>query len=171
MRFVAICWVVWVSSVVAAEAPLPAAWHGDWAGTLTIRPTNGKEVTVPMELSIKPTADAGALTWQIVYGAGERKQVRDYEIKAGAKAGQLVIDEKNGVLIPARLSKQTLHSQFKVQGNLIYARYELREGALHFEITTFDANQPIVNKVNNTEIAVEAFTITNTQSAELKPRK
>jgi hypothetical protein len=127
------------AAFAAADDPpaLPASWHGDWRGTLAITGANGKATEVPMALKIEPLAGARELKWAITYGAGAKAQVRDYKlVPDGDKPGRFKIDERNGIVLSARLAGTTLYSTFEVEGALLTARYELRGDALLFEITS-----------------------------------
>lgn len=147
---------------------LPPAWHGAWAGTCEIAGggTTGK---FPMELQFAPKEN-GNFTFKLVYGEGDKKQVRDYELQpVKDKPGEFVTDEKNGIFIDARLVGNTLHSAFEVTGVLIHSRFELRDGAVLVEMTSFDTKKPRESQLKGkAEFAVKAYRLQSVQHGELK---
>ena len=99
---------------IAQPNELPSEWFGDWTGTLVI-PSPKARQEVPMELHIHPIKGEQAYQWQIVYGAGDKKNVRNYKlIPQSDKAGVFVMDENNGILLDCRLTGTVMFSQFKV---------------------------------------------------------
>jgi hypothetical protein len=155
---------VFVSPVMAAEPnALPAAWHGTWAGTLDL--PGGK--TVPMTLAIAPVAGTNAVTWTITYGDGEKASVRNYQLAPHATTkDRYLLNEKNGITLDVRLHKDTLHSQFEVQGSLLVGRYELRDGKLHYEITS--SAKPTET---GDGVKVKVYAVTSVQTAVLSKPK
>lgn len=160
-----------------AKNPLPAdpaprlpEWHGQWRGTLTIA---GAAQTIPMGLDIEPIEGRDALAWRIIYGEGSSRQVRDYELLPGDAPGRFVIDEKNGILLDARLEGGVLVSAFEVQGNTLVARYELRGEELRYEILTWAnaAQRESVAGEGPEAIRVRAFPVGGYQRAALRPTR
>lgn len=151
----------------ADEKPaLPAAWHGDWRGTLAITAATGKFTEVPMGLKIEPLEAARGYKWAITYGAGAKAQVRDYKlVPDGDKPGRFKIDERNGIVLSARLVGDTVFSTFEVEGALLSARYELRGDALLFEIVSNKKGE------KTGDGKVQDFTAEVVQRAELKKAK
>lgn len=125
----------------------PADWVGDWAGTLNIwRPGVDTAQLFPMELHIKPTGDSSRWTWVIVYGAGEQRDSREYELVAtDPEKGQYVIDEKNGILLRGYQVKNGFYGIFSVQGSLIQDVYRREGDALIFEIISSQLEAAIVS--------------------------
>lgn len=162
MRFFLL--LVLVSSAGAAD--LPRAWHGQWKGTLKVPDAAGKVSDVPMSLEIQPGKDAKRLTWKITYGEGAKASVRDYELLAGDKPHRFTIDEKNGILLDATLTGNVLQSHFEVGEALITARYELRDGALHVEITTCGKGTETGGEKNSPKVKVHP--VRSVQTATLK---
>jgi hypothetical protein len=163
--------------------PLPDAFLGRWQGTLRISPVEDKTGNtpppkggdVPMELHIEPLADGKGHTWRIIYNTGPRREVRDYVLLPNAKQpNSFVIDERNGMLIDARLVGQGLFTQFKLQDarktqeSLILARYERRGDALEVEILAFDVKSPRVTKDSQGKYEVASYVLQVVQRAELK---
>jgi len=122
----------------AADRQFPDSHLGIYKGTCRSVSPDGKKMEFPMRLEL--AADRSRLSWSftIVYGEGERAQVRDYRLLGVDDApGRFRIDEKNGIVLDATLVGDTLHSTFSVQGNLIHARYRFVDGAVEFALDSF----------------------------------
>lgn len=120
----------------AAEKPvLPAAWHGEWTGELTVFAPDGKTTTVPLTLVIKPLDGADGVTWKTTYG-GPKAVVKDYKLLPGDQAGRFRIDEGGGLVLDTRLDGNVLLSTFAVGETVLTARYELSGGKLRQEVTS-----------------------------------
>lgn len=146
---------------LAAPPSLPPAWHGAWAGTLHVTPAAGEPTTVAMSLVVKPLA-GGRLTWTLTYGDGDKKDIRRYELVPGDKPGRFVIDEKNGITLPARLTGDTLVGLFQVGDRHLHTRHHLTGGVIRYELTTF-APDPTAGGPG-----VTAYRPAAVQTAELK---
>lgn len=146
------------SERAAPIAPgLPAEWHGVWKGRCVSEDATGRTQEFAMELHIRPIAE-GKLAWQIVYGEGERRQVRPYELHVDpARPGKLVMDEKNGILLDCQRFGSILQCQFQVDKNLIVSRDELTSEGIRVEITTFDAAAPRATSANAGRFQVRSF--------------
>jgi hypothetical protein len=161
---------------LSADGPGPQTdfsrkWQGVWKGTLKVSPLAGESQEVPMELHIQPIKDRSALQWQIVYGEGEKRLERDYElVPQEGKPGQFVIDEKNTVLIDARQVADVLYSQFQVGEYLISSRYERRRDRLFVEMTSYSLHEP--RKTGGAEkdpkSGVLSYLLQSVQTAELR---
>jgi hypothetical protein len=150
-------------------AGLPATWQGSWKGTLKITPVKGAAQKVAMELHALPTRDNKANTWRIVYGSGEKRQTRNYELAPVAnKPGKFLLDEKNGIVLDCRLVGSVLYSQFKVNDNLILSRYERRGESLLVEMVSYNTRSPRASDVKGGDIKVESYTLLSVQTAELR---
>ena len=159
-----------VGSAVADEkkpgAPLSTEWQGTWTGKLAIAGPSDERSEVPVALRIEPIKGSSELTWAITYGEGEKAVVRDYKISPdGENPHRLRIDEKNGVVLEARLVNNVIYSQFSVGGGLVTARYELRGDTLRFEVTS---SKPAGQKTGQGQVQGHVFEVV--QSAELKKK-
>lgn len=97
-----------------------------------------------MQLEIGPTNDPNTYIWRITYFANNTSQVRDYRLVAlDATRGHFQIDEQNSIKIDAFFAADTLHSIFAVQTALIPVRYAARNDKLHFELESFNFDEPI----------------------------
>lgn len=128
------------ASEPAAPPAFPQGWQGSWAGTLTTYGgANSQRFT--MKLDIRPAATEGRWTWIITYDGDQGSQVRNYELVPRDPAkGLWEIDERNGIVIPARWLNGVLYTDFEVQGNRISTREELvmdrSSPSIHVEMRT-----------------------------------
>lgn len=147
-------------------AELPKDWHGVWEGQIVIATPAGKPVEVPMTLEVGPRPDGKGLVWKATMGEGPRKVVKNYGLFADPqKAGHFTLDENNGIELPARLIGGVLHFSYTVGKSLHVARYELRDGVLHYELAVASAQAS-----PNAKAGIQTFAVTQTQSARLKKK-
>lgn len=167
MRLQVFAVLLFVSGVARADdqtPALPVAWHGTWSGKLAIRGADDKPTDVPVSLQIEPIPDTREFTWKITYGEGERKSLRDYKLVPVAdKPGRFRIDERNGIVLDARLVNQTLYTQFGATGLILTARYELRGDTLLLEITSA---KPVGEKMGS--IDVQGYDVQGVQTAVMR---
>lgn len=84
-----------------------------------------------MELIVGATGVGDRFDWTIIYSdaAGNAPQERQYQlVTRNAATGEYAIDERNGIVLEARLLDGALYSHFLVQGKRIVTREKL-EGA------------------------------------------
>ena len=156
---------------IAYPNKLPAEWFGDWTGTLII-PNAKAQQEVAMELHIHPIKGEQAYQWQIVYGAGDKKNVRNYKlIPQSDKPGVFVMDEVNGILLDCRLMGMVMFSQFKVGDVLLTTREELRDGKLFTEIITSRFGSPRITGDKGKENEVHSYPLQSIQYATLTKQK
>ena len=124
----------------ASRPTLPEKWIGTFAGRVTTRP---QQMLFDMKLTIAPTAKPDRFTFTVIYEGAFGKQERNYALDVvDAQAGRFVIDERNGIKLPATLAFDTLHSHFVVMGNRITTRYSLdTAGDISFELITYNDKQ------------------------------
>ena len=122
----------------------------------------------PMELHVAPVEGEASWTWTIVYGEGERRQVRPYVLRpVDATTGHWVVDERNGILIDAYLSGDTLLSRFEVMGNVIDVQYRMRDGGLDTVLATYGKTAARSSGGEGRIPKVEAFGLRSVQSGRL----
>jgi hypothetical protein len=113
----------------------PAAWSGEWKGTLELFIPSGKVQELPMEVHILPVEGSANFTWTLIYGEDKEAGKRAYELQTlDAAKGKYLIDEKNSILIEAYLLGGKFFQCFEVQGNLLYTSAELVGEELIWEI-------------------------------------
>ena len=117
------------------SSSFPSSWTGRWEGDLLIHPAGGYK-DVKMALEIFP-GDSLGWHWTLIYIAQGREDRREYRLQPVDPAkGRWRIDERNGIILGARLLGNALFSVFEVGGTMLQARYSLEGDALRFEITT-----------------------------------
>jgi hypothetical protein len=108
------------------SARFPDDWVGHWSGTLAMhgaRPTEGE---VRMELVVGPSVADDRLAWTIVYDGSAGRQVREYQlVTRDQAAGHYAIDERNGIVLEARLHAGALYSWFSIGGANVTVREQL----------------------------------------------
>ncbi len=135
------------SNPVAERFVFPDDWEGDWKGTLNIwRPGGDTASTYPMELLVHPIPDSNRWTWVIVYGEGETRSPREYElVEIDAEKGIYQIDEKNGIYLNGYHIENAFRGQFSVMGSMITDAYERVGEELIFTIISSKLDAPIVS--------------------------
>lgn len=106
------------------------SWFGEWSGSAELRFLDRPSTSFHMGMRIARTADPQRLEWTIVYGEGDARQERPYELLVDdAARGAFTVDERNGIAIPARLIGGTLWSAFAIEGTQVVTSYRLERGA------------------------------------------
>lgn len=112
----------------------PKDWVGEWEGQLKIYKQGTKTMELYTGLVIAPL-DSGRYTWTIIYGEGEQRQERKYELFAkDASKGHYQTDEKNSIFLDDFLVENKLFCRFEVMSNLLLSSYEFRGENIIFEI-------------------------------------
>lgn len=172
-----ISFLMFISVTIVANAALsgnsfPQNWQGTWSGIMYDRTVQGKSQIVPMTLRIKPLSqNSKRYTWQIIYGTGPKKIVRNYELVAkNQDAGNFVIDEKDGTLIDVWWLGNKLYSQFRVGNRLLSTQCQLQDHRLHYELIVYQSLTP-QTQVSQGKTSFESYKLKSVQSAELSPVK
>lgn len=157
---------------VHAQKKFPAGYAVTWKGDLFIYNAGVKNVgKIPMSLTIKSTDSANQWDWIIRYlPEGKTPDQRNYALVVIDSAkGKYTIDEKNGILIDARMVGNVLATRFAVGGTLLLITYKLEEDRIVFEVTTGAANNTheTGNLPENDIPAVTVYPITDYQKAVL----
>jgi hypothetical protein len=147
-------------------ATLGPEWHGSWRGKLAMTTTTDKPSEVALVLKIEPIKGSNELTWALTYDDGKKTMVKNYKlVPVGEKPGRWRIDERNGVVLDARLVNEVMYCQFEVGGSVLTARYELRGDTLRFEVTS---SKPLAEKTGNGN--VQGYSVEAVQVAELRKK-
>lgn len=161
------CSILLLLSSTKPEAPqdsLPQAWHGTWKGTMQLHGAAGKTGQVEIELLIEPIQGSREWTWKASYGKKGEAIIKDYKlVPVKDKPGFFQMDEKNGILLDARLTDTLLHSQFRVGDSLLTARYELRGDSLAMEVTSASPSEK-----GDKQEQVQSYQVRSVQFATLK---
>lgn len=175
MRLVTtILWLFLPANLFAGDQALalPAEWHGVWVGQLTVHTVTGKSFNRPMEIQIEPIADSKSVTWKITSSFNDRQSVRNYElVPYPEQQGLFKIDEKNGILIDARLFGQTLYSYFQDNEMLTNVKYELRGDSVHVEMASVSLKDPKLTSLKDPAIEIRSFGVRSVQVGELKKKR
>ena len=111
-----------------SEKSFPESWLGNWTGELEIYGPRGVMQTFPMALNIQATDTAGIFTWEIIYGEGEKRDVRPYVLKiVDAEKGHYQVDEKNSIILDSYWLGEILVDIFSVNNALLVTTAELVE--------------------------------------------
>lgn len=134
-----------VKDAAPSEQPaFPQDWLGDWEGRVAAHFPGGRSNDFAMRLEIHPTDSADRFTWRIIYGEGEQRQVRDYElVVVDAAKGHYRVDEKNSIVIDCYFIADALHCQFRVEDAQITTTYARHGDDLAFSILSCDMGHPI----------------------------
>ena len=115
-----------VAPSCVAPARFPEDWTGHWSGTLSMHGARPSEGEVRMELVIGPSVADDRLAWRIVYDGASGRQVREYQLLTRDRAaGSYAIDERNGIVLEARLHGGALYSWFSIGGANVTVREQL----------------------------------------------
>jgi hypothetical protein len=124
----------------AAAPVFPSGWAGRWEGALELWSAGAAapSVRVPMvrEMAARPDS-TGAYAWRTTYAASGAAPatVKDYVIRAvDSAAGAWAVDERNGIVLPARLVGGALLSVYEVAGRQFLTREAVRGDTLEFEL-------------------------------------
>ncbi len=108
----------------------PEHFLGKYKGDLEISSQRGTQ-KIPMEFHLTTTEKDSTYNYIIIYN----KTPRNYLLKiVDQEKGMYNIDENNGIILPASLHNNTLHSFFEVQGNFLSTRLHFKKNTLDFEI-------------------------------------
>lgn len=152
---------------------LPATWLGEWKGTLEIINSQGKRNKVEMQLLISKHDSTDRWNWTIVYGTGDKRQDRKYQlIVKNAAKGWYQVDEKNGIYLDAFYTENTLVSVFEVENNLLTTVERLEGKKLYFEIFMSVTKAPNITGGNAKDIPpVKSYPVRVFQRAVLTKKK
>jgi hypothetical protein len=138
-----------------SHAQLQEAWLGLWKGKLEIFDTRSvkQTITIQMELEIN-RIDSTKWQWKMVYGEGEKKDVRDYElILKNAEKGHYIIDEKNTISMDMQLHYRHFTSFFSVDSALLCITYTLKDDkTLVFEVISASEKEKYTTGKGDKEI-------------------
>jgi hypothetical protein len=128
----------------AQDKTFPSSWQGAWKGICAAQNPDGGTSRFGMELHVLPTDAPDRMTWTIVYEAANQRHVRPYEIRVvDAEAGLYRIDEKNSIVLEARLIGDTLHAHYSVGDALLTTTYRRIGDCLIFDLASSRFQEPV----------------------------
>ncbi|MCU0714136.1 MAG: hypothetical protein MUC43_18930 [Pirellula sp.] len=146
-------------------------WVGKWIGEASNEVAGGDNQKFTVQLFVSPSKTPNRWTWQITYTGAAGKSVRDYELVAiDESKGLYVLDEKNGIKLPATLFEDSLHFHFAVSGQTLWSRYRIvtnGETSIEYELVT--AASQDATTTGTDEIEVIGLQPASRQFATLKP--
>lgn len=160
-----------VLSSIQTVAQFPAAWVGEWQGTLAVERGLSVMMSTEVRLAIHPL-DSSRYSWQLSYGDPGDDE-RPYTLVPADSLGiAWQIDEENGIVLDAYLHGSVLYSRFEVMGNLLFTRDELIGDTLYHEIVSGSLANPIqsgglVLPKGDTIPIVKSYPISTRQWAKL----
>src|SRR5262249_43943722 len=107
--------------------------------------------------------------WKIISTFKDKKSVRNYELIPDANVnGLFQIDEKNGILLDARLMGNVLYTYFKDNDMLTSVKYERRGDSIIVELASVDTKDPRVSEIKSAKITIQSYQLKSVQVGELK---
>lgn len=152
-----------------AEYRFPEDWLGKWKGTMHIElMEKNKSQKIPMELHILPTENDTVWTWKIIYGKGEKQQIRDYKLIAvDTVKGRYICDEQNSIQLNFQYKMSAFYSVFSVSGNILHTTYTKQAESIAFSITVFPTEAESTTGGENEIPEVMVYPVINVQKATL----
>ena len=146
-----------------------ADFLGRWSGTLQVYNPGRGPAEFPMALEIEPTAAPGTHVWRIIYGEGDRMDVRDYRlVTRDAEAGLYAIDEQNSIIIPSYFAGDAFHSSFALDTTTITLSYtRVGDDAIRFLLTSWDTAAPETSGGEGPVPTITSVRMTASQNAML----
>lgn len=146
-------------------------WIGKWSGEATNELAGKDSQQFSVQLVVAPGKSPNRWNWQITYTGAAGKSVRDYELVAiDESKGLYVLDEKNGIKLPATLFEDSLHFHFTISGQTLWSRYRLltkEKAAIEYELVT--ASSQDAKTTGTQELEVIGLQPVTRQFAILKP--
>lgn len=153
------------------ESPInfPDDYFGIYTGTLEISNKKGNQ-TYPMEFHLQPTDSIGKYEYKLVYGAGDNRQERPYNLIAkDTESGLYIVDENNGIILHDKVINNRMYALFEVGGNLLTTFITFEKDHMIFEIAvtkTADKQLSYANDEEKTQVI--SYPITTVQRAVLQ---
>ncbi len=135
---------------------------GEWSGTLYIY-TAAHQLVDSAHADIKIEGRASkALNdywlWQTTYNSTQYgKIVKDYRLLRDSVQFRYLLDENNGILLPAYLLGNSLTMRYDVSGQWYHVSYRQEQDLLIYEVY-YGSSKPISTHENRTEQAVYSIT-------------
>jgi hypothetical protein len=175
-KFILILYMTGHSFLSMGQSEFPKDFVGVWSGELKIYKHSGKiSLTLPMELRIDTTSKDSLWQWQISYFLSQKgPDIRSYFLRLkDSTTSDYEIDEKNGIVLHAKLFDNTLVSRFSVQNNLLLIKYSFGKDSIYFEtITGKESEKQKTGDIKEEEIpAVYNYLFSGYQNAILRRKE
>ena len=158
-----------IFSQESSSINFPDDFFGIYTGTLEISNKNGNR-TYPMEFHLQPTDSVGKYEYKLVYGAGDQRQERPYNLIAkDTTSGSYIVDENNGIILHDKVIDNRMYALFEVGGSLLTTFITFEKDYMIFEIVatnTADKQPSYANNEEKTEVI--SYPITTVQRAVLQ---
>ena len=147
----------------------PDDYFGIYKGDLHISSEKGDQ-NIPMEFHLLATDSVATYAYTLVYGEGEAKQIRSYNlIEKNKEKGTYVVDENNGIFLEIRVVDNKMYTLFEVQENLLTTFITFESGYLDFEIIFAPTTkQTTTYAEDEKKTEVISYPITTLQRARLQ---
>ncbi|MDC8003136.1 hypothetical protein POV27_03685 [Aureisphaera galaxeae] len=147
----------------------PNDYLGIYTGTLHIDAERGKQ-DIPMEFHLTETDSTGVYNYILVYGAGDKRQERNYTlIEKDPKKGIYAVDENNGIILDDKVIDNRMYALFEVGGNLLTTFITFEKDHMVFEIVFAPKDRKNVTYAEGEEqTEVISYPITTVQRAVLQ---
>jgi len=112
----------------------PGDFFGIYKGNLLISTEKGDR-NIPMEFHLLATDSVGKYVYTLIYGEGETKQERLYNlIEKDKEKGRYVVDENNGIILDCNVINNKMYTLFEVNDTLLTTFITFETKSMVFEI-------------------------------------
>lgn len=131
-------WILAMTIVTAASAQsFPDQLTGTWTGVMRMYKDGKVRDSVNIRFTVKPGAAPNTWSWKTDYLSDKMPMTKDYTLRLLHEASQTYeLDEGGGVVLNDYLVGNKLYCVFETHDVMLTSTYELRDGALIFEVTS-----------------------------------
>jgi hypothetical protein len=131
-------WILAMTIVTAASAQsFPDQLTGTWTGVMRMYKDGKVRDSVNIRFTVKPGASPNTWSWKTDYLSEKMPMTKDYTLRLLHEASQTYeLDEGGGVVLNDYLVGNKLYCVFETHDVMLTSTYELRDGALIFEVTS-----------------------------------
>jgi hypothetical protein len=143
---------------------------GVYKGKLSIY-YNDKIQNLDMEFHLLATDQVDVYDYKLIYVESGVKQERSYLLKKKLEVNKYTVDEKNGILLEAFFTNNTLHSIFEVEGNLLTTTESFTTDYMDFYLMSSAKSGIVKSGGANNIPEVFSYPVNAVQSARLYKQK
>jgi|GEM_PF-2314490 len=141
-------------SIILAAQIVP----GNYAGTMYLSPTTMGQDSMHVQLNIVCINDT-LFQFKMTY---DSNSVKDYQIIQ--KEASIVLDEKNGILLPGSLENNELHFHYRVNNRHFQVLYRFNaDGSLDLDLHFYSPGE----KINRGDFEIQGYPNEGRQRAHL----